>query len=226
MTSRILVVEDEPAMAQGLRDNLEIEGYRVAVCSDGEQGLRTALRDQPDLILLDVMLPELSGLDVCKTLRSRGFDRPILMLTARGQEMDRVVGLEIGADDYIVKPFGLRELLARIHAHLRRDTRAGEDLRSYSFDDVQVDFERHAATRAGAAIQLSPREFELLRYFIRNRGRAVSREEMLDAVWGLTDYPITRTVDNHIARLRQKVDSSPEPKRIITVHKVGYKFLG
>ena len=225
MTSRILVVEDEPAMAQGLRDNLEIEGYKVAVCSDGEQGLRAALRDRPNLILLDVMLPKLSGLDVCKTLRSRGFDRPILMLTARGQEMDRVVGLEIGADDYIVKPFGLRELLARIHAHLRRDRRAGEDLRAYSFDDVRVDFERHAATRAGAAIQLSPREFELLRYLIRNRGRAVSREEMLDAVWGLTDYPITRTVDNHIARLRQKVDSSPEPKRIITVHKVGYKFL-
>lgn len=225
MSFRILVVEDELAMAQGLQDNLEIEGYRVAVCADGELGLRTALGDQPDLILLDVMLPKLSGLDVCKTLRARGFDRPILMLTARSQEMDRVVGLEIGADDYIVKPFGLRELLARIHAHLRRDRRAGEDLQSYSFDDVKVDFERHTATKAGAAIQLSPREFELLRYFIRNRGRAVSREEMLDAVWGLTDYPITRTVDTHVAKLRQKVDSSPEPKRIITVHKVGYKFL-
>ena len=225
MTCRILVVEDEPAMAQGLADNLQIEGYRVSVCSDGEQGLRKALTERPDLILLDVMLPKLSGLDVCKTLRSRGFDNPILMLTARGQEMDRVVGLEIGADDYIVKPFGLRELLARIHAHLRRERRSGQDLRAYAFDEVQIDFDRYTASRNGEALQLSPREFELLRYLIRNRGRVVTRDEMLDAVWGLTNYPITRTVDNHVAKLRQKVDSSSEPKHIITVHRVGYKFI-
>ena len=212
-------------MAQGLKDNLEIEGYRVFVCPDGEQGLRTALAERPDLVLLDIMLPKLSGLDVCKTLRSRGFHNPILMLTARGQEMDRVVGLEIGADDYIVKPFGLRELLARIRAHLRRERRTGEDLPAYSFDQVQVDFERYEAARNGKTLQLSPREFELLRYLVRNRGRTVSRDELLDAVWGLTNYPVTRTVDNHIAKLRQKVDSSSHPKHIITVHKVGYKFI-
>ena len=225
MTRGILVVEDEPAMAQGLRDNLQIEGYRVSVCSDGEQGLRRALTDRPDLILLDVMLPKLSGLDVCKTLRSRGFDNPILLLTARGQEMDRVVGLEIGADDYIVKPFGLRELLARIRAHLRREGRSRDDLLAYSFGDIEIDFHRHTASRDGMALQLSPREFDLLRYLILNRGRAVTRDEMLDAVWGLTNYPITRTVDNHVAKLRQKVDSSSGPQYIITVHKVGYKFI-
>ena len=213
-------------MAQGLKDNLEIEGYRVSTCPDGKQGVQRALAERPDLVLLDVMLPNLSGLDVCQTLRSRGFNNPILMLTARGQEMDRVLGLERGADDYIVKPFGLRELLARIHAHLRRERRAGEELHAYSFDGVQVDFERHAAARNGEALQLSPREFDLLRYLIRNRGRTVSRDELLDAVWGLTDYPVTRTVDNHIAKLRQKVDSSSQPRRIITVHKVGYKFVG
>jgi len=222
---RVLVVEDEPAMAEGLKDNLEIEGYRVSVCSDGEQGMRQALAERPDLILLDVMLPKISGLDVCKTLRSRDFHNPILMLTARGQEMDRVVGLEIGADDYIVKPFGLRELLARIHAHLRRERRAGEDLHAYCFDQVEIDFDRYVAARNGEILQFSPREFELLRYLIRNRGRAVTRDELLDAVWGLTNYPITRTVDNHIAKLRQKVDRSSRPKHIITVHKVGYKFI-
>lgn len=212
-------------MAQGLKDNLEIEGYRVTVCVDGEQGLRAAMTERPDLILLDVMMPKLSGLDVCKMLRSRGFANPILMLTARGQEMDRVVGLEIGADDYIVKPFSLRELLARVHAHLRRENGWGGELSVYAVGDIQVDFDRHTAMRGEEALQLSPREFDLLRYLILNRGRTVSREELLDVVWGLTNYPVTRTVDNHIAKLRQKIDSTPDPKHIITVHKVGYKFI-
>ena len=212
-------------MAEGLKDNLEIEGYRVNVRGDGEDGLRAALAEHPDLILLDVMLPNLSGLDVCRTLRSRGFKNPILLLTARGQEMDKVVGLEIGADDYIVKPFSLRELLARIHAHLRREKRTVEELSDYAFSGVRIDFERHAAARNGDALQLSPREFDLLRYLIRNRGRTVSRDELLDAVWGLDNYPVTRTVDNHIAKLRQKVDSAARPKHIITVHRVGYKFV-
>jgi DNA-binding response OmpR family regulator len=223
---RVLVVEDEPDLAQGLKDNLEIEGYRVWACADGEAGVREALEQQPDLVLLDVMLPKRSGLDVCRTLRARGFVRPILMLTARGQEIDRVVGLEIGADDYITKPFGLRELLARIRAHLRRERRGETPEQTYAFDDVHIDFGRHIAVRGDETLQLSPREFELLRYFIRNRGRTVSREELLDAVWGLTNYPITRTVDNHIAKLRRKVDPSSPPEYIITVHKFGYKFLG
>ena len=225
MPYRILVVEDEPAMAQGLKDNLEIEGYQVAVCVDGEQGLSEALTDRPDLILLDVMMPKLSGIEVCKTLRARGFKNPVLLLTARGEEMDRVVGLEIGADDYIVKPFSLRELLARIHAHLRREERSGEEFQVYAFGGVQIDFDRHTALRGEEPLQLSPREFELLRYLIRNRGRTVSREELLKAVWGLADYPVTRTVDTHVAKLRQKVDASPQPRHILTVHRVGYKFI-
>jgi len=225
MSARILIVEDEPRMAQGLRDNLRIEGYRVSHSGDGQEGLRRALEERPDLVLLDVMLPKMNGLDVCRTLRERGYDQPILMLTARGQEMDRVVGLETGADDYVVKPFGLRELLARIHAHLRRERRSVDDLRAYSFGAVRVDFDRHVAAREGKPLQLSPREFELLRYLIRNRGRAVSRDEMLDAVWGLTNYPVTRTVDNHVAKLRGKVDDSAKPRHILTVHKVGYKFI-
>lgn len=225
MSSRILVVEDDAALARGLKTNLEVEGYRVSVAGDGEEGLRVALIDRPDLILLDVMMPKLSGLDVCKTLREREFKNPILMLTARGEEMDRVVGLEYGADDYIVKPFGLRELLARIQAHLRREQRYAEELTHHEFAGVQLDFERYTATRDGDPLPLSPREFELLRYMIRNRGRTVTREELLDAVWGLSHDSVTRTVDNHVAKLRHKVDDASDPKHIITVHKVGYRFI-
>lgn len=225
MPSRILVVEDDAALARGLKTNLEVEGYRVAVANDGEEGLRAALADRPDLVLLDVMMPKLSGLDVCKRLRERDFKNPIVMLTARGEEVDRVVGLQYGADDYVVKPFGLRELLARIQAHLRREQRYSEELASYEFSDVQLDFERYTATRNGSALALSPREFELLRYMIRNRGRTVTREELLDAVWGLSQDSVTRTVDNHVAKLRNKVDDASNPEHIITVHKVGYKFI-
>jgi len=225
LPSRILVVEDDAALARGLKTNLEVEGYRVAVANDGEEGLRAALADRPDLVLLDVMMPKLSGLDVCKRLRERDFKNPIVMLTARGEEVDRVVGLQYGADDYVVKPFGLRELLARIQAHLRREQRYSEELASYEFSDVQLDFERYTATRNGSALALSPREFELLRYMIRNRGRTVTREELLDAVWGLSQDSVTRTVDNHVAKLRNKVDDASNPEHIITVHKVGYKFI-
>ena len=225
MPSRILVVEDDAALARGLKTNLEVEGYRVAVANDGEAGLRSALTDQPDLVLLDVMMPKLSGLDVCKALRERDFKNPIVMLTARGEEMDRVVGLEYGADDYVVKPFGLRELLARIQAHLRREQRYAEELTHYEFNRVQLDFERYTARRDGDALTLSPREFELLRYMIRNHGRILTREELLDAVWGLSPDSATRTVDNHVAKLRHKVDDASDPKHIITAHKVGYKFI-
>jgi two-component system alkaline phosphatase synthesis response regulator PhoP len=222
---RILIIEDEPDMALGLRDNFEYEGYAVAVARDGEEGLDRALTEKPDLILLDVMLPRMSGLDVCRQLRRKGVTAPIIMLTARGQEMDKVIGLEVGADDYVTKPFGLRELLARVRAHLRRQ--AKPSIETYRFGDVELDFKRYRATRGGRPLDLSPREFEILKYLIEHRGQTVTREQLLDEVWGYDDYPFTRTIDNHIAKLRQKVEPvAMEPQYIITVHRVGYKFLG
>jgi DNA-binding response OmpR family regulator len=223
----VLIVEDEPDMVLGLQDNCEYEGYEVLVARDGAEGLERALAERPDLILLDVMLPKLSGLDVCRTLRQRGLRAPIIMLTARSQETDKVVGLEVGADDYVTKPFGVRELMARIRAQLRRATGREAEIDAYRFGEIELDFRRHHATRAGKPLALSPREFALLKYFIQRRGEAIAREELLDNVWGLTRYPFTRTVDNHIAKLRRKLERSPaEPAYIITVHKVGYKFLG
>ncbi len=223
----ILIVEDEPDMAIGLRDNCEFEGFRAVVAADGDQAITKALEEKPDLVLLDIMLPKRSGLEVCRELRRRGFAAPIIMLTARGQEADKVVGLELGADDYVTKPFGVRELMARVRAHLRRASPKPREIESYCFGDVELDFRKHYAAKAGERIILSPREFELLKYFIVHRGETVTREELLDRVWGLHAYPFTRTVDNHIAKLRQKIERSPaEPQYLITVHKVGYKFLG
>lgn len=213
-------------MALGLQDNLEFEGYQVGIARDGEEGITKAVGEKPDLILLDIMLPKKNGLDVCRDLRRRGIAAPIIMLTARGQEVDKVVGLEMGADDYVTKPFSVRELMARVRATLRRAAREVVEISAYRFGDIELDFTRHAARKAGRPLALSPREFELLRYFIRRRGEAVTREQLLDAVWGLNSYPFTRTVDNHIARLRQKIENSPgEPRHLITIHKVGYKFL-
>jgi two-component system alkaline phosphatase synthesis response regulator PhoP len=214
-------------MVVGLRDNCEYEGFEVVVATDGEEGLRKAVADSPDLILLDVMLPRLSGLDVCRSVRRRGLTVPIIMLTARGQEMDKVVGLEIGADDYVTKPFGVRELMARMRVQLRRVREPFDDPASYQFGDVALNFERHEAAKGGRPLALSPREFAILRYMVRRRGDVITREQLLDEVWGIHDYPLTRTVDNHIAKLRQKVEPVPaEPEYIITLHRVGYKFLG
>jgi DNA-binding response OmpR family regulator len=224
---RVLIVEDEPDMVLGLKDNFEYEGYDVLVARDGREGLDRALADRPDLILLDIMLPKMSGLDVCRALRSNGVDTPVIMLTARGQEIDKVVGLETGADDYVTKPFSIKELLARVRAHLRRATRQVADIESYAFGDVSLNFKKHEAKRGEKFIELSPREFELLKYFIQHRGETITRDQLLDDVWGYDNYPFTRTVDNHIAKLRQKIEATPaEPKYIITVHRVGYKFLG
>ena len=224
---KILIVEDEPGMVMGLRDNCEYEGFEVIVAADGEEGLRKAITDAPDLILLDVMLPKLSGLDVCRSVRRRGSSVPIIMLTARSEETDKVVGLEIGADDYITKPFGIKELMARMRVQLRR---AREHVRypdTYEFGEIALDFVRHHATKSGTPLTLSPREFAILRHFVRHRGEVVTREQLLDEVWDIRDYPITRTVDNHIAKLRHKVErTAAEPEYIITVHRVGYKFLG
>jgi two-component system alkaline phosphatase synthesis response regulator PhoP len=224
---KVLIIEDEPDMVLGLKDNFEYEGYDVMVARDGREGLTRALADRPDVILLDIMLPKMSGLDVCRELRNQGLDTPVIMLTARGQEIDKVIGLEMGADDYVTKPFSIKELLARVRAQLRRATRQVAEVEAYSFGEVALNFKRYEATRSGNALELSPREFELLKYFIQHRGETITRDQLLDDVWGYDNYPFTRTVDNHIAKLRQKVEAVPaDPKYIITVHRVGYKFLG
>jgi DNA-binding response OmpR family regulator len=223
---KILIVEDEPDMVLGLKDNFEFEGYEVVTASDGVTGLERARALKPDLVILDIMLPKLSGLEVCKTLRSEGFQTPIIMLTARGQEIDKVVGLELGADDYVTKPFSIRELLARVRAILRRTDGTKKRLQKYRFFDVELDFEAYRAKKGGAPLELSPREFELLRYLIERKGETVSRDKLLEDVWGYESYPSTRTVDTHIAKLRAKIgDSGSDPRYILTIHGVGYKFV-
>jgi len=225
--NKILIVEDEPDMVTGLRDNFELEGYKVIVARDGEEGLKKALEEKPDLIVLDLMLPKMSGLDVCRNLRKSSFEAPILMLTARGQELDKVLGLEVGADDYITKPFSLNELLARVRAHLRRASHEVAKVEHYSFGDVAVDFQKFKASKNNQPVELSPREFELLKFLVNHRGETVTREQLLDAVWGYDAMMFTRTVDNHIAKLRQKTEDDPEnPAFILTVHRVGYRFVG
>jgi two-component system alkaline phosphatase synthesis response regulator PhoP len=224
-TSRILIVEDDPAMSLALRDGFEFEKYAVEMATDGEEGLRLAARGDHDLMILDVMLPKKSGLDVCRELRKNGSSTPIIMLTARGQEIDKIVGLKLGADDYVTKPFSFMELLARVEAVLRRVSRnaAGEE---FSFGDIALDFRTYQATKKGEPLELTPREFRILRYFIDHVGEVVSREALLNHVWGYDSSAFTRTVDTHMARLRQKVeDIASEPRHLITVHRVGYKFV-
>ena len=224
--SKILIIEDEPDMVLGLKDNFEFEGYEVLTAADGASGLERARTAKPDLVILDIMMPKLSGLEVCKTLRAEGFTAPIIMLTARGQEIDKVVGLELGADDYVTKPFSIRELLARVRAILRRTEGAKKRLARYRFADVELDFETYRAKKGDEPLDLSPREFELLRYLIERKGETVSREKLLEDVWGYESYPSTRTVDTHIAKLRAKIgDSGSEPRHILTIHGMGYKFV-
>ena len=224
--TKILIVEDEPDMVLGLKDNFEFEGYEVLTAADGAAGLERARAHKPDLVILDIMLPRYSGLEVCKTLRGEGFTAPIIMLTARGQEIDKVVGLELGADDYVTKPFSIRELLARVRAILRRSDGTKKRLSRYRFSDVELDFEIYQAKKSGEPLDLSPREFELLRYLIERKGDTVSRDRLLEDVWGYESYPSTRTVDTHIAKLRAKIgDSGSEPRYILTIHGVGYKFV-
>jgi len=224
--TRILIVEDEPAMVQGLRDNFEYEGYEVISALDGSAGLEKALNDNPDLVVLDVMMPKMSGLDVCKHLKVKKPNLPIIMLTARGQEIDKVVGLELGADDYVTKPFSIRELMARVKAVLRR-VNPQPDVDVYKFSDVEVNVKANEVLRGGRAVELSAKEFALLAYFVAHPGETLSRDRLLDAVWGYENYPNTRTVDAHIVHLRQKLETNPEePRIILTVHGSGYKFVG
>jgi len=223
---KILIVEDEPDMLMGLQDNLQFEGYQVLTATDGEQALEVAATACPDLIVLDIMLPKLDGFEVCKRLRAKGFDTPIIMLTAKSQEVDKIVGLELGADDYITKPFSVRELLARIKAVLRRRQTTPKQVETYEFDDVVVDFRKSIATKGGRTIELSHYEAGILKMLIENKGEPITRNRILDEVWGYELYPTTRTIDNHIVKLRQKLEDDPHnPKHIVTVHGMGYKFV-
>jgi two-component system alkaline phosphatase synthesis response regulator PhoP len=227
MKNKILIVEDEPAMVAGLRDNFEYEGYEVISAEDGVSGLERALADSPDLVVLDVMMPRMSGLDVCKQLKAKRPAVPIIMLTARGQEIDKVVGLELGADDYVTKPFSIRELMARVKAVLRRSSTSAPALEVYRFSDVEVNVRSNEVRRNGELVDLSSKEFALLSYFIAHPVETLSRDRLLDAVWGYENYPNTRTVDTHIVHLRQKLEPNPEePRFILTVHGSGYKFVG
>jgi two-component system alkaline phosphatase synthesis response regulator PhoP len=225
--SKILIVEDEPNMVAGLRDNFEYEGYRVITAGDGVEGLDRALKESPDLVLLDVMMPKMSGLEVCKQLKAKRPAMPIIMLTARGQEVDKVVGLELGADDYVTKPFSVRELMARVKAVMRRSRFLPKDMERYSFGNINVDLRACRVDRHGVRVDLSSKEFELLKFFIGHPGENLSRERLLEEVWGYDRFPTTRTVDAHIVHLRQKLEPNPEePQFLLTVHGTGYKFTG
>jgi len=226
MSARILLVEDEPGLVMTLSDMLMIEGYAVESATDGNTGLARASGEPFDLVILDVMLPGKSGLDVCRELRFRGKDVPILMLTAKSQLVDRVVGLKIGADDYLTKPFEAPELLARIEALLRRAKKEKlAPVGQYQFGNVEVDFERGDVTKAGVPISLAGKELELLRYLIDHRGNVVSRDELLEGVWEYQPGVSSRTIDVHVAWLRQKLEENPQnPKHIHTVRGVGYRF--
>jgi two-component system, OmpR family, alkaline phosphatase synthesis response regulator PhoP len=224
---RVLLVEDEPGLVLTLTDRLKSEGYEVGTASDGPSGLERATREPWDLLLLDVMLPGASGFDVCRDLRQRGIAVPIIMLTARGQVVDKVLGLKLGADDYLTKPFDMMELTARIEVQLRRRAAAATGVGAYRFGDVSVDFRKAEVTRAGAQLEVSAREFLLLKYFIEHRGATLTRDELLNEVWGYHSMPSTRTVDVHVAWLRQKIEPNPRhPQFVLTIHGLGYKFAG
>jgi DNA-binding response OmpR family regulator len=229
----ILTVEDDPAILRGLTDNLRFEGYEVVTATDGETGYRLQREHKPDLIVLDVMLPRMSGLELCRKLRGEGIQTPILMLTARSEEPDRVLGLDLGADDYVTKPFSVRELMARVRALLRRSQPGQEggadgaglpdDLR---FSDAEIDFRSYEARVGGKPVEMTRKEFAVLRYLASRAGEVVTRDDLLNQVWGFEAYPSSRTVDNHVAGLRAKLErDASQPEHIKTVHGVGYKFV-
>ena len=223
--SRILVVEDEPAILRGLADSLERESYEVHTAADGETGYRLVKEKNPDLLILDLMLPKLSGYEVCRKMRSEGLTTPILMLTARGEEGDRVLGLDLGADDYVTKPFSLRELLARVRALLRRAKPAQALTDELRVNDIVVDFRRYEARTGDSPLEMTRREFQLLRVLASRPGEVITRSELLDQVWGLESYPTTRTVDNHVAGLRAKLErDAAQPEHLLTMRGVGYKW--
>jgi DNA-binding response OmpR family regulator len=226
--TKILIVEDEPSMRMGLKDNLEFEDYDVDIAVNGEEGLEKIRDNKYNLVLLDVMLPKMSGFDVCKTVRKENIKVPIILLTAKGEEIDKVLGLELGADDYVTKPFSLRELLARIKAVLRRgenlsDKDAGTEI---NIGKMKIDFQGYKAFINKETVQMSHKEFEVLHYLWKKRNSTVSRDDLLSEIWGYDENPTTRTVDNFIMKLRHKSEEDPNhPKAIITVHGLGYKLI-
>lgn len=221
----IALIDDDAGVSRSVTLNLELEGFKVLCAADGEAGLALVREQQPDLIVLDVMMPKKDGLQTCKEIRKDGISTPLILLTARNDEVDRVLGLDLGADDFLAKPFGMAELLARIRALLRR-TKGMGSIDKVNFDDVAIDFKAYKAERNNEPLELSAREYRLLRYLVAKTGTVVSRDELLDEVWGYNSYPSTRTVDNHIAKLRQKIERNvEEPRHILTVHGVGYKFV-
>jgi DNA-binding response OmpR family regulator len=225
---KVLVIEDDLAILRGLKDNLEYESYEVLIAADGEAGYCLIKEKKPDLVILDLMLPKMNGYELCRKVRGENIATPILMLTARGEEIDRVMGLDLGADDYITKPFSIAELLARVRAVLRRvqKVKAGDLPSELHLGDVSVDFVRFEARKAGKILSLSRKEFGVLRYLAGRAGEVVTRDEILDEVWGYGQYPSTRTVDNHIALLRNKLEEDPaRPRRLLTIHGVGYKLV-
>jgi two-component system alkaline phosphatase synthesis response regulator PhoP len=228
MKEKILIIEDEEDLVKGLRLNLADEGYEVDWASDGVEGLRKALEERPNLIILDIMLPKMNGLDICRELRQKNISVPIIMLTAKGEEIDKVVGLEIGADDYMTKPFSIRELLARIKAHLRREKREGKTVPEvYCFSDIEIDFTHFRVKLKDKELDLTSLEIDILKYFIAHKGEVVTREALLNKIWGYEKYPTTRTIDNHILKLRKKIEGDPShPKYILSVYGEGYRFVG
>ena len=229
MLKRILVVDDEPDLVDLVCFNLTEAGYQADSALSGREAMERLERSRPDLLILDLMLPDVEGTEICRRVRAEPRLRalPVLMLTARSEEVDRIVGFEVGADDYLTKPFSFLELMARIEAVLRRCSGYGDEVETYRFGDVEVDFAKSEASKGNGTLSLSPREFKLLRFMIEHRGEVLPRERLLDAVWGYENVPFTRTVDMHIAKLRKKIEDRPQdPSFIVTVHRVGYKFTG
>jgi DNA-binding response OmpR family regulator len=226
MKRKILIVEDEPNMSRGLKDNLEFEGYEVEIANNGAVGLQMILTNSYALIVMDVMMPEMSGLDVCKKVRERGMATPIILLTAKSEEIDKVLGLELGADDYITKPFSLRELLARIKAVLRRNVDVAKDIDQAKIGRLTLNFAAYTAEDANGTVKMSHKEYAILKYLYHRRNEIISRNDLLENVWGYEESPTTRTVDNFIVKLRHKVEDDPNnPKLILTVHGTGYTLI-
>lgn len=222
----LLIVEDDQAILRGLKDNFAAEHFEVSCESDGTRGYQTAKKRRFDAIILDVMLPSMNGVDICKQLRADGIQTPILILTSKGTELDKVMGLEIGADDYVTKPFSVRELIARVKALLRRQASIISETTEFQFGDIYLDFRKQEARKGSKNIDLSAKEYELMKYFIQREGQVITRDQLLDDVWGFESTPTTRTVDNYILSLRKKLEVNPSrPKHLLTVHTAGYKFI-